>query len=107
METETSTTMEQLQKSIKTFGSLTMAAESREKFYKYNDALMQSIYSIIDDDDFPVEEKQKAFETSLDQYADAMKKLFPKLITKTPEPEPESCKVGKTGEESFDYIEEK
>lgn len=104
MNPETSTALEQLTKSLQTFGSLAMAAESRDKLYRYNDALMQSMYSILDDCDCSEEEKLEAFNTTMDQYTAAMKELFPKLIVT--KPDRQEAKVGKAADESFDVIEE-
>ncbi len=81
MEPETSTALEQLCKSIQTFGSLSMAAESRDKLYQYQDALMQSLRSIMEDTDCDETAKVEYFNTSLEQYTAAMKELFPKLIS--------------------------
>lgn len=81
------TALEDLYKSIQTFGSLTMAAENRDKLYRYNDALMQSLYSILEDSDCDEAAKLKYFNTTMEQYTAAMKDLFPKLISaKLPQP---------------------
>jgi len=106
MEPETSTVLEQLCKSLQTFGNIAMAAESRDKLYRYNDALMQSLYSILDDCDCGEDKKLEAFNTTMEQYCTAMKELFPKLIAVKPEPETPVTAVGKAAEESFDFIEE-
>ena len=74
------TALEQLQKSLQTFGSLAMAAESRDKLYRYHDALMQSLYSILDDQESDESTKLQVLDKSLDQYAAAMRELFPKLL---------------------------
>ena len=74
------TALEQLFKSLQTFCSLAMAAESRDKLYRYNDALMQSLYSILDDQDCDESTKMQYLDQTLGQYADAMKELFPKLL---------------------------
>lgn len=73
--------LEQLSKSLQTFGTLQMAAESRDKLYRYNDALMQSIHSILTDCDCDEATKLETFETSLEQFTAAMKDLFPQLIS--------------------------
>ena len=78
------TALEQLHKSLQTFGSLAMAAESRDKLYRYNDALMQSLYSILDDCDCDEAVKLETFNTTMEQYAAAMRELFPKLIQVQP-----------------------
>ena len=104
MDPETSTALEQLCKSLQTFGSLAMAAESRDKLYRYNDALMQSLYSILDDCDCDEDKKLEAFNTTMEQYTAAMKELFPKLISVKPESQEKT--VGKAADESFDFIEE-
>lgn len=74
------TALEQLCKSLQTFGSLAMAAESRDKLYRYNDALMQSLYSILDDQECDDATKLQILDKSLGEYATAMKELFPKLL---------------------------
>lgn len=104
MNPEPSTALEKLTKSLQTFGSLAMAAESRDKMYRYNDALMQSLYSILNDCDCSEEKKLEAFNTTMDQYTAAMKELFPKLIVI--KPDRQDAKVGKADDESFDFIEE-
>ena len=104
MNPEPSTALEQLQKSLQTFGSLAMAAESRDKLYRYNDALMQSLYSILEDCDCSEEEKLEAFNTTMEQYAAAMKELVPKLIAVKPASQEKT--VGKAADETFDFIEE-
>lgn len=104
MDPETSTALEGLYKSLQTFGSLAMAAESRDKLYRYNDALMQSLYSILDDCDCGEDKKLEAFNTTIEQYTTAMKELFPKLIAVRPDRQEKT--VGKTADESFDFIEE-
>lgn len=82
MNPETSPELEQLFKSIQTFESLQMAADNREKMYRYNDALMQSLYSILDDQESDEQTKLQFLDTTLSQYAAAMKELFPKIIGK-------------------------
>ena len=101
MEPETSTAQEQLFKSIQTFESLQMSADSREKMYRYNDALMQSIYSILEDQEADEQTKLQYLDKTLSQYAAAMKELFPKIISK-PNPLP----VIKADAEQFDTIVE-
>ena len=105
MEPETSTALDQLQKSIQTFGSLAMAAESRDKMYRYQDALMQSLYSILEDCNCGEEEKLKAFNTTMEQYVSAMTELFPKLITGNVFQGGKKAVV-KTAADIFDCIEE-
>lgn len=104
MDPETNTALDRLTKSLQTFGSLTMAAESRDKLYRYNEALMQSLYSILEDCDCSEDKKLEAFNTTMEQYATAMKELFPKLIAVKPDSQEKT--VGKTADESFDVIEE-
>ena len=82
MNPETRPELEQLFKSIQTFESLQMAADNREKMYRYNDALMQSLYSILDDQDADEQTKLQFLDDTLSQYAAAMKELFPKIISK-------------------------
>ena len=82
MNPETRPELEQLFKSIQTFESLQMAADNREKMYRYNDALMQSMYSILDDQEADEQTKLQFLDDTLSQYTAAMKELFPKIITK-------------------------
>lgn len=102
MNPETNTPLEQLCKSLQTFGTLAMAQESRDKLYRYNDAMMQSLYSILEDGDCTEEEKLAAFNTTMEQYAAAMKDLFPKLLSVGSD----RPKVAKSDPECFDVIEE-
>ena len=98
MNPETRPELEQLFKSIQTFESLQMAADNREKMYRYNDALMQSLYSILEDQEADEQTKLQFLDDTLGQYAAAMKELFPKIITKP---------VQKAAaEDQFDMIEE-
>lgn len=110
MEPETSTALDELYKSIQTFGSLTMAAENRDKLYQYNDALMRSLCSILEDCNCDETVKMQYFNTTMEQYADAMRELFPKLIgeeiTKADEEEPQETPVGKSDTERYDVIVE-
>lgn len=103
MNPEPSTALEQLQKSIQTFGNLSMAAESRDKLYRYNDALMQSLYSILDDQECDKDTKMKYLDTTLKQYADAMRELLPKLISVQ---NPTGRPVVKSDQNRFDEIVE-
>ena len=82
MNPETRPELEQLFKSIQTFESLQMAADNREKMYRYNDALMQSLYSILEDQEADEQTKLQFLDDTLTQYAAAMKELFPKIIAK-------------------------
>ena len=80
MENEKNDVLESLFKSIRTFGNITVEAENRDKLWKYNDILMQSLHSIIEDGDCDEAEKLQYFNTSMEQYVNAMTELFPKLI---------------------------
>ena len=82
MDPETRPELEQLFKSIQTFETLQMAADNREKMYRYNDALMQSLYSILEDQEADEQTKLQFLDDTLNQYAAAMKELFPKIIAK-------------------------
>ena len=97
MDPETRPELEQLFKSIQTFETLQMAADNREKMYRYNDALMQSLYSILEDQEADEQTKLQFLDDTLNQYAAAMKELFPKIIAKP---------VMKANAEQFDLIEE-
>lgn len=81
MENEKNEILEALYKSIQTFDSLAIEAESRDKLYRYNDAFIQSVYSILNDTDHSDDEKLAYFDTTVDQYTAALKGLFPNLVT--------------------------
>lgn len=100
-------TMDQLCKSIQTFGDLQMAAENRDKLYRYHDALMQSIYSILDDSECDEATKLETFNTTMEQYTAAMKDLFPKLISRKADDSPKTENtIGKSDPNRFDRIVE-
>ena len=80
MNPETSTALEQLQKSIQTFEELALGAVHRDNLWRYSDAFMQSLRSILEDTDCSNEEKRKFFDTTLEQYSEAMKNLFDNII---------------------------
>ena len=101
MKPETST-LEQLCKSLQTFGSLAVTAECRDKLYRYNDALMQSLHSILQDCDCDEAVKLETFNTTMEQYTAAMKELFPLLIRgQVPKAEPDICRIVEVGVEKF------
>ena len=80
MNPEPSTALEQLQKSIQTFEELALGAVHRDNLWRYSDAFMQSIHSILEDSDCSNEEKRTYFDTTLAQYTEAMKNLFDNII---------------------------
>lgn len=98
MNPETSTALEQLQKSIQTFEELALGAVHRDNLWKYTDAFMQSLHSILEDADCSNEEKRKYFDTTLEQYTEAMRNLFDNIIGQ--------AALIKSGAEQFDVIEE-
>ncbi len=109
MDPETSTALDQLFKSLQTFGSMRMAAENREMLYRYNDALMQSLHSILEDTDCDEVVKMQYFRTTMEQYTEAMTELFPKLLSKPPADDaiPQQFPlVSKSDPDRFDVIEE-
>lgn len=109
MQHEKNEALEALYKSIQTFHNLTVESENRDKLWKYNDALMRSLCSILEDGDCDEAAKLQVFETTMAQYTAAMKKLFPKLIVpmqRHPLDEPKTAAVGKSDAERFDEIEE-
>lgn len=113
MENEKNEILESLYKSIQTFGNLTAEAENRDKLYRYNDALMRSLCSILEDCECDKETKMQYFNTTMEQYVAAMKELFPLLIVpKTvylsgrPLDELVANAVGKSDPNRFDEIEE-
>lgn len=109
MKHEKNEMLEQLFKSIQTFDTLTIEAENRDKLWKYNDALMQSLHSIINDSDSNEAQKMQYFNATMAQYYAAMKELFPKLIVPKPKnllDEPVANTIGKSDPNRFEEIEE-
>lgn len=108
MKHESNTVLEALYKSIQTFDTLTIEREHRDKLWKYNDALMQSLHSIIDDRDSDNATKMQYLETTMAQYTAAMKELFPKLLVpRVANPLDEPVKaIGKSDPNRYDEIEE-
>ena len=111
MAPETSTDLESLYKSIQTFDSIKIAAEYREKLYRYNNALMQSLYSILEDPHCDETVKMQYFCTTMEQYTEAMTELFPMLISKYPLQDEDEIiaqtpQVIKSATDRFDVIEE-
>lgn len=80
MDPETSAALEQLHKSIQLFESLALGAVHRDNLWRYTDAFMQSLHSILEDDECRNEEKRKYFDTTLEQFTAAMKNLFDNII---------------------------
>lgn len=104
MPPEPTTSLEQLQKSIQTFNTIHMESESREKLWRYQDAFMQSLNSILADDECDDAKKLEVFQTTMAQYTAALTELFPKLLVKqatTPE-DP----LWKSQLDRYDQIEE-
>lgn len=110
MDPETSTALESLYKSLQTFGSVRIAAENREMLYRYNDALMQSLNSILEDNSCDEVVKLQYFSTTMEQYTEAMTELFPKLLSQgSPADDaiPQQFPlVSKSDPNRFDVIEE-
>ena len=96
-------TLDQLFKSIQTFSTISMTSESREKLYRYNDALMQSLYSILEDQEANEKTKLKCLDDTLAQYTAAMKELFPKLLDIQ---NPTGRPVFKSDEDRYDVIQD-
>lgn len=117
---ETNISLDQLYKSLQTFERLSVAAESRDKIYRYQDALMQSLWSILEDQECDEAAKMTCLSQTLEQYAAAMKELFPVLISNgvqkaedpapedPPQEEPPEPKrtIGKSDPDRFDEIQE-
>lgn len=108
MQQEINSPINELYKSIQTFESLAISQECRDKLWRYNDALMQSLRSIIDDSECDADGKMQYFNTTLEQYVSAMKDLFPQLINHvTPPAEaPQVNCIGKSDPNRFDFIYE-
>lgn len=107
MEKEKNEVLEALYKSIQSFDSLTIEAECRDKLYRYNDAFMQSVYSILNDTEHDEAEKMAYFEVTVNQYADALMDLLPKLIKSSAYRTPDTLKaVGKSDQSQIVEIVE-
>ena len=111
MEQKKNTVLESLYKSIQTFGNLTAEAENRDKLYRYNDALMRSLCSILEDCECDETVKMQYFTATMEQFSAAMTELFPKLIAGTVHriPNPNDAvksTVGKSDPDRYDEIEE-
>jgi len=111
MQHEKNNTLEELFKSVQTFADISMTAETRDKLYRYNDALMQSLHSILDDSECDETVKMQYLIATLEQYTKAMKELFPKLFAATaprvPNPnDAVKAVVGKSDANRYDEIEE-
>lgn len=97
----------QLYKSIQTFDELAINAECKDKLWRYNDALMQSIHSIIEDRECDEDKKMQYLTQSLEGYANAMFQLVPKLIKHSTEPPKATINpIGKSDPNRYDEIEE-
>lgn len=98
MNPEPSSELDQIFKSLRSFAELNLTRENQDKMYRYNDALMQSLYSILDDQEADEKTKLKVLDDTLAQYTAAMQELFPKIIRNP---------VQKAAtEDQFDMIEE-
>lgn len=108
MTPDPSPALEGLYKSIQTFISIAITAENREKLWKYNDALMQSLHSILEDSDCDEAVKMEYFNTTMEQYTAAMKSIFPLLISdySTPKTNESHKTIGKSSPDRFDTIQE-
>lgn len=109
MQHEKNDALESLYKSIQTFGNLTEEAENRDKLYRYNDALMRSLCSILEDCECDQDTKMSYFLTTMRQYKEAMEELFLTLTipsVKHPRDEPVNSAIGKSDDDRFDEIEE-
>lgn len=67
-------------KSVQTFDAVAAESESRRKLYQYSDILMQSLYSILGDENHTPEEKQQYLSDSLNQYKAAVDALFSEFV---------------------------
>ena len=67
-----------------TFGQIKNNREVREKLWQYLSALEESVRSITDDTELDNESKTALFESSLSQFNNTMKELFPLLIDYEP-----------------------
>lgn len=94
-----------------TFDQLNNNRESRDKLWRYQDALTSSICSILDDNDLDKDQKAEKMQLSLQQFNDAMTNLIGKLAGSAVPPPPDppeavaTSSVGKS-DSDFDEIEE-
>lgn len=99
--------MESLAKSIQTFADVAISADNRDKLWRYNDALVQSIRSIIEDTEADADKKMQFLNVTLEQYTKAMKELLPQLINYDNSPTLTPVMVvGKSDPNRFDVIHE-
>lgn len=107
MENKKNDVLKSLYKSIRTFDSLAAEKESRDEMWRFQDFLMQSLGSIIEETDLDEAEKMECFNTTMEQYVNAMTELFPKLLVPKPKnPRDEVKSFGKSDPDRFDEIEE-
>lgn len=99
MDPKTDSALESLYKSIQTFDELALGAVHRDNLYRYSDAFMQSLHSILEDSDCDNSEKLQYFNTTLQQYTEAMKNLFDNIIG-------QADLIDKSDDDRFDEIEE-
>lgn len=99
MDPKTDSALEQLYKSIQTFDELALGAVHRDNLYRYTDAFMQSLRSILEDSDCGNPEKLQYFNTTLQQYTEAMKNLFDNIIG-------QAALIDKADDDLIDEIEE-
>lgn len=99
MDPNTDSALEMLRKSIQTFEELALGAVHRDNLYRYTDAFMQSLRSILEDSDCSTSDKMQYFNTTLKQYTEAMQNLFDNIIG-------QDALIDKSGDDFFDEIEE-
>ena len=102
--TEDEPTAEPVTKDARSFSAVSAEREVNENLWKYNDALMTSFRSVIEDTALDATQRQTMLLESLEQFNDAMKGFSPALagIAKTageetpepPETEPETIDKG-------------
>lgn len=105
---------EAVEKDFTTFNSAKTNLENHEKLWQYQDALRQSIRSIVDDRELTQAQRLQYFRQSLKEFDEAMLDLFSTLCEEaeanTPEPMEKSDRYDEIEEvtktDRYDHIEE-
>ena len=102
--TENEPPAEPVEKDARSFAAVSAEREMNEDLWRYNDALMTSFRSVVEDTALDATQRQTMLLESLEQFTDAMKSFIPALsgIAKTageespetPETEPETIDKG-------------
>ena len=102
--TENEPPAEPVEKDARSFAAVSAEREMNENLWRYNDALMTSFRSVVEDTALDATQRQTMLLESLEQFTDAMKSFIPALsgiaktageeTPETPETEPETIDKG-------------